>query len=180
MFQRLADQLKNLQIPFAENFHDALAETDHVVDAIFGQLIIKKIAFRTALMFLAGFSFAGEVREPFPSVIEAMRKTSLPVTSVDAPSSWNIEDGPPKSGPGEGFYPEALISLTAPKPLVKWFKGRHFVGGRYVEPPSCDYVMLTQAHRFVTPGIARKYELEVPDYEGVDQVVELGQDGQKL
>lgn len=81
-------------------------------------------------MRVTGFSFSGEVREPFPSVIEAMRKTPLPVTSVDAPSSWNIEDGPPRSGPGEGFHPEALISLTAPKPLVKWFKGRHFVGGR--------------------------------------------------
>jgi NAD(P)H-hydrate epimerase len=23
-----------------------------------------------------------------------------------------------------------LVSLTAPKPLVKWFKGRHFIGGR--------------------------------------------------
>lgn len=28
--------------------------------------------------------------------------------------------------------PAVLVSLTAPKPLVKFFKGRHFVGGRYV------------------------------------------------
>lgn len=27
--------------------------------------------------------------------------------------------------------PTTLISLTAPKPLVKHFSGRHFVGGRY-------------------------------------------------
>lgn len=79
---------------------------------------------------IAGFSFSGEVREPFPAVIQAMEKTTLPVTSVDAPSSWNIEDGPPKSGLGSGFNPTALISLTAPKPLVRFFKGRHFVGGR--------------------------------------------------
>ena len=28
--------------------------------------------------------------------------------------------------------PQTLISLTAPKPLVTKFGGRHFVGGRYV------------------------------------------------
>jgi len=77
-----------------------------------------------------GFSFSGEVREPFPAVITAMRDAGIPVLSVDAPSSWNIETGPPADGPGKGFHPESLISLTAPKPLVDWFKGRHFVGGR--------------------------------------------------
>ena len=43
----------------------------------------------------------------------------MPVTSVDAPSSWDIENGPPDDGPGKGFHPAALVSLTAPKPLVK-------------------------------------------------------------
>jgi NAD(P)H-hydrate epimerase len=99
-------------VPFTEDFPGALEETDHIVDAIFG------------------FSFSGEVREPFPAVIQALEETKIPVTSVDAPSSWNIEDGPPSSGPGSKFMPEVLISLTAPKPLVKHFKGRHFIGGR--------------------------------------------------
>ena len=70
------------------------------------------------------------MREPFPAVIQALEETHLPVTSVDAPSSWNIEEGPPISGPGAKFNPAVLVSLTAPKPLVKWFKGRHFIGGR--------------------------------------------------
>jgi NAD(P)H-hydrate epimerase len=97
-----------------------------------------------------GFSFSGEVREPFPKVIEAMETTSVPVLAVDAPSSWDIESGPPNSGPGKGFMPPALISLTAPKPLVKHFKGRHFLGGR-----------------FLSPAIAEKYNLDIPKYEGV-------------
>lgn len=79
---------------------------------------------------IIGFSFSGEVREPFAAVITALENTTVPVTAVDAPSSWSIEDGPPKSGPGAKFNPENLISLTAPKPLVSHFKGRHFVGGR--------------------------------------------------
>lgn len=66
-------------------------------------------------------------------MIAELRDTDIPVLAVDAPSSWNIETGPPDNGPGKGFHPGALISLTAPKPLVKWFKGRHFLGGRYVD-----------------------------------------------
>lgn len=52
--------------------------------------------------------------------------------------------------------PEALISLTAPKPLVKWFRGRHFVGGR-----------------FLSKSVAERYEIDVPDYRGEAQIVEV-------
>jgi NAD(P)H-hydrate epimerase len=145
LYQRLAKQLEDLAVPFVDDFQAAIASTDHVVDAIFG------------------FSFSGEVREPFPSVIQALQDTKLPVTSVDAPSSWDIENGPPKSGLGSSFMPTALISLTAPKPLVKHFEGRHFVGGR-----------------FVSQSIAEKYDFEVPEYQGIDQVVEVGTSEQKL
>jgi len=145
LYQRLATQLKNLDLPFVEDFSAALKDTDHVVDAIFG------------------FSFQGEVREPFDTVIEALEKTTLPVTSVDAPSSWGIESGPPAAGPGKNFNPATLISLTAPKPLVRFFHGRHFVGGR-----------------FVPPDIAVKYDIQVPDYPGVDQIVELDNPKQNL
>ena len=60
-----------------------------------------------------------------------MAETKIPVTAVDAPSSWDIERGPPGSGVGSNFHPAVLVSLTAPKPLVKHFRGRHFIGGRY-------------------------------------------------
>ncbi|CEJ90800.1 Putative NAD(P)H-hydrate epimerase [[Torrubiella] hemipterigena] len=145
LYQRLAKQLEDLNIPFVDDFQTAAESTDHIVDAIFG------------------FSFSGEVREPFPAVIRALEQTKLPVTSVDAPSSWDIESGPPKAGLGSAFMPTALVSLTAPKPLVKHFHGRHFVGGR-----------------FVSPAIAEKYKFEVPKYEGVDQVVEISAGNQRL
>ncbi|KAL8706327.1 MAG: hypothetical protein Q9201_000610 [Fulgogasparrea decipioides] len=138
LYQRLSEQLMNLGVPFTNDFEAALKDTDHVVDAIFG------------------FSFSGEVREPFAAVITALENTKVPVTAVDAPSSWSIEDGPPSSGPGAKFNPENLISLTAPKPLVSHFTGRHFVGGR-----------------FLPPSVAEKYNLDIPDYQGVDQIVEL-------
>lgn len=112
LYQRLVKQLKDLDVSFVSDFHAAASSADLIVDAIFG------------------FSFTGEVREPFPKVIEALEQSKTPVLAVDAPSSWNIETGPPKEGPGSAFMPDSLISLTAAKPLVKYFKGRHFIGGR--------------------------------------------------
>jgi NAD(P)H-hydrate epimerase len=147
IYSRLGKQLEQLHIPSTEDFSAALQNSDIVLDAIFG------------------FSFSGEVREPFPAVIRALAETKLPVLAVDAPSSWDIENGPPSEGPGKGYHPQALISLTAPKPLVKWFRGRHFVGGR-----------------FVGKEIAEKYGFDVPPYDQADQVVEVDvqSDGGKL
>ena len=138
LYARLRTQLEQLKVPFTDDFDVAMRTSDWVIDAIFG------------------FSFSGEVREPFPAVVRALARSKVPVLAVDAPSSWNIETGPPDDGPGKGYQPAALISLTAPKPLVKWFAGRHFVGGR-----------------FVGREIADKYGFDVPPYKGCDQVVEL-------
>jgi NAD(P)H-hydrate epimerase len=145
LYGRLRTQLEQLKVPFTDDFVGAMGTSDYVIDAIFG------------------FSFSGEVREPFPGVIRALAESKVPVLAVDAPSSWNIEDGPPSDGPGKGYNPDALISLTAPKPLVRWFKGRHFVGGR-----------------FVSEEIAEKYGFDIPPYKGSDQVVEVPLDSRKL
>lgn len=69
------------------------------------------------------------------------------VVSVDIPSGWDVEKGPTvrdvdqKGDQQQGesgkdkvpvLVPDVLISLTAPKLGVKAFKGRHFLGGRFV------------------------------------------------
>jgi NAD(P)H-hydrate epimerase len=143
MNERLKTQLHNLSVPFITDFPAALKTTDFLVDSIFG------------------FSFGGPLREPFPAIIAAMESAPVPVLSVDAPSSWDIESGPPKDGPGAKFMPQYLISLTAPKPCVKFYRGRHFLGGR-----------------FLTRSIAEKYGLDLPQYPGIDQVVEVGVDAE--
>ena len=136
LYRRLKGQLESLNIPFTDTVD--VNSADHIVDAIFG------------------FSFSGEVRDPFPKVIQALENAKVGVTSVDIPSSWDVEKGPPASGLGSKFQPQALVSLTAPKPCVQYFKGRHFVGGR-----------------FVPPGIVEKYNIELPEYQGVDQIAEV-------
>jgi len=74
------------------------------------------------------------VREPFDSVIALLEKTDKPVLAIDTPSSWNVTDGPPPEGQvGHDFMPDYLISLTAAKPSVEFYKGkRHFIGGRFL------------------------------------------------
>ncbi|KPI40152.1 NAD(P)H-hydrate epimerase [Cyphellophora attinorum] len=142
IFGGLVKQLKALDIPFVDTdgFEAALGEADLVVDALFG------------------FSFKPPVRKPFDTVIQQIIDSKKEVLSVDVPSCWHVEEGPPKQGDlGSQFKPSYLISLTAPKPCVEHFKGqRHFVGGR-----------------FLGKKFAEGYGLDVPEYKGVEQIAEL-------
>lgn len=62
-----------------------------------------------------------------------------------------------EQGSVDGLQPDTLISLTAPKKAASLFRGRyHFLGGR-----------------FVPPGLERKYELNLPQYRGIDCVLRL-------
>ncbi|KAK9447397.1 YjeF N-terminal domain-containing protein [Limtongia smithiae] len=140
IFHRLTTQLHNLSVPFTEDFPAALEETDQIVDALFG------------------FSFHPPIRPPFDNVIAMLERTTKPVTSVDIPSSWDVDNGPPPPGNvGAGFHPQVLISLTAPKPAAKFFRGKHhFLGGR-----------------FISRQVAEKWGFALPQYPGTEQVVEL-------
>ena len=51
LYERLATQLKNLDVPFTEDFNGSLETTDHVVDAIFG-IFLDAHALVSELMFL--------------------------------------------------------------------------------------------------------------------------------
>jgi NAD(P)H-hydrate epimerase len=90
---------------------DALTRSDVVMDAIFG------------------FSFKPPVRAPFDAALSLITKSHLPIVSVDIPSGWDVEKG---NAAGVGLDPDVLISLTAPKEGSREFKGRHFLGGRFV------------------------------------------------
>ena len=131
-----------------------------------------------------GFSFkpAGGVRAPFDAVLETLRQVdrtaelaaaagggaaadqALPyagagrpaVVSIDIPSGWDVEAG---NTHGVGLEPDALISLTAPKQCAAFFRGHHWLGGR-----------------FLPPALAKKYGLDgdaLPAYPGAEQCVRI-------
>lgn len=137
LFQGLTTQCEKMEIPFLSELPEATVIDEAynlVIDAIFG------------------FSFKGAVREPFGSILDTLKKTTVPIASIDIPSGWDVEQGS-----SDGLQPDLLISLTAPKKSALLFRGRyHFLGGR-----------------FVPPGLQRKYELNLPQYPGTDCVLQL-------
>ncbi|KAJ3186980.1 hypothetical protein HDU85_007018 [Gaertneriomyces sp. JEL0708] len=136
LYKGLTTQLKNLNIAFVEDLEAQLkSEVDIIVDALFG------------------FSFKGSLRPPFDTVIETLSNTTIPIASIDIPSGWDVETGPNGSS---SLQPSMLISLTAPKPAAKHFRGKHYLGGR-----------------FVPPAMMEKYQLDLPLYPGTDECVDI-------
>jgi NAD(P)H-hydrate epimerase len=121
-----------LPILFAMKYNNLILP--QVIDAIFG------------------FSFSGEVREPFAASLRCLHTATVPVVSVDIPSGWDVEQG----AKGCGWSPQMLVSLTAPKLCSREFKGRHWLGGR-----------------FVPPEMACRLQLQLPHFNGTDCVVLL-------
>ena len=97
--------------PSADALKEALSTHDVILDAIFG------------------FSFKPPVRSPFDTALPLLSESKLPIVSVDIPSGWDVEKG---NAEGVGLEPDVLVSLTAPKEGARGFKGKHFLGGRFV------------------------------------------------
>jgi len=136
LFENLVTQCTEMNAPVGDEVNAPLASYDVILDAVFG------------------FSFRGAPRPPFDTLLEELADTDTPLVSVDTPSGWDVETGPPATGPV--LRPQVLVSLTAPKKCAAFFIGRHYVGGR-----------------FVPPFVAEKYGLRLPPYPGVSQVLEL-------
>ena len=80
-----------------------------------------------------GFSFHPPLRTPFDEVLSALRDHAN-VVAVDVPSGWAVDSGPPDGGPTVP-YPDALVSLMAPKLCARAFRGRSFLG-KVIVPPA--------------------------------------------
>ncbi|XP_006345004.1 pyridoxine/pyridoxamine 5'-phosphate oxidase 1, chloroplastic-like isoform X2 [Solanum tuberosum] len=148
-FAGLVTQLESLSVPFlpVEDLPVQLSsDFEIIVDAIFG------------------FSFHGNLRPPFDSLIRRMvsiktqqrtHEIAAVVISVDIPFGWHVEEG---DICGEGIEPDMLVSLTAPKLCAKMFCGpHHFLGGR-----------------FVPRSIIDKFKLKLPSYPGTSMCVRIG------
>eukprot|EP00439_Symbiodinium_sp_Y106_P063804 s2194_g9.t3 len=81
LFVNLVTQLSQLSVPVDTTLPESLEGYCCVVDAIFG------------------FSFRGAVRAPFDDVLRRLAAPGAPpVLSVDIPSGWDVEKGPPAEG----------------------------------------------------------------------------------
>ncbi|KYQ47813.1 hypothetical protein ALC60_13158 [Trachymyrmex zeteki] len=129
-----------------------ILENQRIEEATADSTILHKYAI--VVDALLGFNFRPPVREPFVRIIDMLKNTSVPICSVDIPSGWDVERGPPEDG---GIRPQMLISLTAPKMCASKFDGKfHYLGGR-----------------FVPKKLESQYNLNLPKYAGTDLVVRL-------
>ena len=136
LYENLVRQCEDLGIEVAFVIpEDIDSKFDAVVDSMFG------------------FGSTGSLRPPFDQILKKLTDIVTPILSVDIPSGWDVEGGDVH---GTGFMPEALISLTAPKKCSTSFRGRHYLGGR-----------------FVPPKIRQQYRLKLPSYPGTSQFVEI-------
>jgi len=143
LFQNLVKQCQRFEIPFLSSLpeDDQSMYKDYkvIVDALFG------------------FSFKPPVRPEFEGILRKLSQlgeNGTPIVSVDIPSGWHVENGPPSDGTPV-LKPDMLISLTAPKLCAKHFSGRyHYLGGR-----------------FVPTSLATKYSLKLPKFPGTDQCI---------
>ena len=110
LYNRLITQCENYDIKISDKIYETKEEyekifedCDIIIDALFG------------------FSFKGEIRQPFKTIIEAMEKYENKIISVDIPSGFDIDKG----NIFDTFIPKGLISLTLPKLCSKNFKGEH-------------------------------------------------------
>lgn len=133
LFERLIKQCKAYEIPIQSDFPaDANSTYNLIVDAVFG------------------FSFKPPLRPAFHDLLAAIVKSDLKIVSVDVPSGWSVDDGPPLDET-PALQPDCLISLTAPKKTAAFFKGSHWLGGR-----------------FVPAYMQSKYQLALPPYPGTE------------
>ena len=141
LYRDLVHQAKEADVIFLDSLpEDISSQYSLVVDAIFG------------------FSFKPPVRPQFQPILESLTRLSIPLISVDIPSGWDVEAGPPEeaSEAAPVLRPDMLVSLTAPKLGSRGFRGAHYLGGR-----------------FVPRKLAEKYKLDLPEYPGTDLVVKL-------
>ena len=117
LYERLITQCQNYGILINEKIFETKEEyekifeqNDIIIDALFG------------------FSFKGEIRQPFKNIIDVLNKFQDKIISIDIPSGFDIDKG----NIFDTFIPKGLVSLTLPKLCSKDFKGEHFLGGRFV------------------------------------------------
>jgi len=107
LFRQLVSQMELMRIQVI----DAIPMTeqyDLILDCVFG------------------FSFSGgKPRAPFDQILNEMTNSKKPIISVDIPSGWHVEQGPPDT---DAIQPSILISLTAPKHCAIYFDGPHYLG----------------------------------------------------
>ncbi len=79
------------------------------------------------------------------------------------------------------FQSASIGELDGSKAACEVLQGKAFHWWQVSDIDQTSSCMVVDfLNRFVSPDIRKKYDLELPEYEGIDQIVEVGSNGQKL
>ncbi|EGG18559.1 hypothetical protein DFA_04053 [Cavenderia fasciculata] len=136
LYKRLVLQAEKTGVGFIDHFPKETIKSQYglVIDAIFG------------------YSFKGDIRPPFKDIIADLTTSQVPIASIDIPSGWDIEKG----NIHNTFEPDMLVSLTSPKLCSREYRGKHWLGGRFMPPQLCQ-----------------EMELNLPTFPDCEQVVDI-------
>ncbi|KAL9643002.1 hypothetical protein ABK040_010693 [Willaertia magna] len=148
LYKRLLLQCKNIDISIYYDWNEfldkfQLKDFNFILDGIFG------------------YSFSGNqgIREPYKTIIDDLKKekNGMPdVIAIDIPSGWDVDSVDLEKNLQIGLHADVLISLTAPKICAKCFKGKHFLGGR-----------------FVPKAMELEYDMQLPKYPGTEIFIDI-------
>lgn len=152
LYIRLLTQCKQLEIPVFKSIDELLEQHNNTFEN-----------FKFILDGIFGFSFSDKsgIREPYKHIIEILNEKAkqqrVPMICIDIPSGWDVNNTNIEENLyNGGLYCDVLISLTAPKLCAQHFKGVHYVGGR-----------------FVPPSLQKEFNLELPQYKGIDIIARV-------
>nr|KAJ3423096.1 NAD(P)H-hydrate epimerase [Polyrhizophydium stewartii] len=138
LFVNLVKQCTAYGIPFVDEIETPLKSSQLVLDGIFGgprsamEARLGDESLTPWSWWEPGFSFSGDIRAPFDSIIR--------VSNVG----------------GIGLEPEMLVSLTSPKMGVRGYRFKHhYLGGRFVPPALAEKFSLNLPAFPGTDGIVR-------------------------
>lgn len=150
-YSNLVSQCQDLDIPIFNELPN-FSEDSNMISSF--KTFVENENIEIIVDSIFGFSFEGQIRQPFASIIEGMSTSSIPVLSVDIPSGWDVNEGDKYN---TNFMPSSCISLTAPKLCMKDYHGVHYLGGR-----------------FIPPRIINEFHLNIPSYgPGVNQIMKI-------
>ncbi|KAG2373120.1 hypothetical protein C9374_012852 [Naegleria lovaniensis] len=152
LYLRLLTQCKQLEIPIFKSIQELLEHYSHTFEN-----------FKFILDGIFGFSFSAKsgIREPYKQIIETLnekaKQQKVPMICIDIPSGWDVNNSNVEENlQNGGLYCDVLISLTAPKLCAQYFKGVHYVGGR-----------------FIPPSLQTELNLQLPQYQGTDIIAKI-------
>lgn len=119
-----------------------------------------------------GFGAKGAPRAPYDALLAAAQDKAGATVAVDIPSGWEV-DSPPAQGDTSVYWPDLLVSLTAPKRCATAFDEYVAAAAGAAsssELPAPKHVI---GGRFLPPALATEFELDwLPRMPGTAQYVE--------